>query len=625
MTKEHILALQKAIESNNLQYIHQLLACDTIDWMTTPLKNGLYAIHYAVRHGKLEIVNLLLAKNPALINSISGLGHTPILWAAAKGYTDIVDCLAQKGANLNYATDCPDTAEHDKTPLFWAIENNHLDTVKCLLKHGADFTLVFNNPQCEEDGFFAIHSAIKQGCLDIFNYLVPLYSSNYLLGKNKYHYIHIAALYGQLEIVKTLIKQNPALLEFKDCYSQTPLLLASREGQNEVVKYLLSQGADFTVRTKRPDSEDNNKTALQLAKSGCHYKTANSLILKITKEEESAVLSMIKNGEQALELMLEEPRFIKTLLKNSRIVKLINEEGSCDTKIQPMEWYMPSTGKRLSFFASVDKFEESSYRFTQVKKLAEGKSGGVRLFENAEGQKIAVKSPINDYLGLNAFQIKLLHGRMKREFNFYKLAYPDDNELSRLFKIGNEEIYTNRFIMPFIEGEEADKFISKISCTFQLAKIVLQLAIEINRIHEIGILHGDLHKKNILIQSDFSVRIIDFGRSYFLNEKSMNSMAVGPRGTLWYAPELFRDKTLKPDTSQDVFSFGWFLNKELTNHPAHQQFFELFPSVKTFFLCAQSLIAKQRPCLELFCKMLMKEIIENSAKSADEPKCIIRC
>jgi hypothetical protein len=102
-------------------------------------------------------------------------------------------------------------------------------------------------------------------------------------------------------------------------------------------------------------------------------------------------------------------------------------------------------------------------------------------------------------------------------------------------------------------------------------------------------------------------------------------MTAGPRGTAWYAPELFHKKPLKPDTNQDVYSFGWFLKKVLENHPLHQQLFELFPSIEIFFLTSQSLIPKQRPSLDLFCKILMKEINENSVNIDDEPKCIIRC
>mmetsp|Transcript_4122 Transcript_4122/g.4534 ORF Transcript_4122/g.4534 Transcript_4122/m.4534 type:complete len:134 (-) Transcript_4122:53-454(-) len=67
-----------------------------------------------------------------------------------------------------------------------------------------------------------------------------------------------AADYGQVEIVKYLISKG-ANVNSKDKFGITPLLAATYEGHFEVVKYLVSVGAD--LKAKGPDGTTAKEAA----------------------------------------------------------------------------------------------------------------------------------------------------------------------------------------------------------------------------------------------------------------------------------------------------------------------------------------------------------------------------
>ncbi|MBI3929433.1 MAG: ankyrin repeat domain-containing protein [Armatimonadetes bacterium] len=62
--------------------------------------------------------------------------------------------------------------------------------------------------------------------------------------------IHEAAEEGRLELVQSLISEDPAALARPDAQGYLPLHLAARSGQAAVVEFLLGQGADPNARTR---------------------------------------------------------------------------------------------------------------------------------------------------------------------------------------------------------------------------------------------------------------------------------------------------------------------------------------------------------------------------------------
>jgi len=88
------------------------------------------AIDYAVEKGNIKEVERLLAKGAS--PNTNAIGY-PILWRAVDGnYTNIVELLIDKGANVN------SPSQSGNMPLMVAAENRNVDIVKMLLKAGAN-------------------------------------------------------------------------------------------------------------------------------------------------------------------------------------------------------------------------------------------------------------------------------------------------------------------------------------------------------------------------------------------------------------------------------------------------------------------------------------------------------
>ena len=74
----------------------------------------------------------LKLKNGADVNAIDNDGITALMWASARGYTDVVRFLLENGANVNVK------ANDGLTALIWASDNGCVEVVRLLLENGAN-------------------------------------------------------------------------------------------------------------------------------------------------------------------------------------------------------------------------------------------------------------------------------------------------------------------------------------------------------------------------------------------------------------------------------------------------------------------------------------------------------
>ena len=96
----------------------------------------MYKVHdliEAIQKNNQEGVKTIIAEDGSLVNATSQYGDTALIWAAYKGYTEIVKSLLEKDADVN----AKDNNGH--TALIWAVVNGHTEIVKSLLANNADF------------------------------------------------------------------------------------------------------------------------------------------------------------------------------------------------------------------------------------------------------------------------------------------------------------------------------------------------------------------------------------------------------------------------------------------------------------------------------------------------------
>jgi serine/threonine protein kinase len=127
--------------------------------IVVPLLGGGVSIIEAVRTGRLETVNRILAEggNP---NSSRIGGTTALMYAARDGHVAIVNSLIAAGANL-HARD----AEGD-TPLMYAAMDGRVETLRALLAGGADINARNNS------GETALTLAARRGRTEVVRALI---------------------------------------------------------------------------------------------------------------------------------------------------------------------------------------------------------------------------------------------------------------------------------------------------------------------------------------------------------------------------------------------------------------------------------------------------------------------
>ena len=96
------------------------------------------------KHGRSTILSFRSVRNRKLPVNQSDEEYTseatPLILAACKGQTSLVEFFLSRGADIN-ATD-----SHNRTALIWAADRGDLETALCLIKHGADI-------EAKENGF----------------------------------------------------------------------------------------------------------------------------------------------------------------------------------------------------------------------------------------------------------------------------------------------------------------------------------------------------------------------------------------------------------------------------------------------------------------------------------------
>jgi uncharacterized protein len=232
----------------------------------------------AAINGYFDLASALLARG-ANVNVASDAGGTPLYgvlnmqWAPKArhpqpahymqqkiGYLELAEAMLKAGADPNarlkkslwYTTYNRDLLSVDRTgstPFWWAAYTLDVPAMKLLLAYGADPSLCTAKvPERYEEGGPEPNGPDRSGLPPIPWYgpaVAPIHAASgvgYGLGFAGNTHRHVPD--GWLPAVKFLVEELGADVNARDHNGYTPLHHAASRGDNELIRYLVSKGAD---------------------------------------------------------------------------------------------------------------------------------------------------------------------------------------------------------------------------------------------------------------------------------------------------------------------------------------------------------------------------------------------
>lgn len=419
-------ALHSACEAGELETARYLLSVDPGPNRLSSLSAGASTmLHYAVSSGNLELIKLIT--NKTNINIQNGAGDTALHIAVRNGNLDLIKFLISQQASIsqpNYT---------NLTPLVIAYDANNIDIAKYFLINGASFDEIATCRDTRTEAAAGLQEFARI-CQEIRTHAHETSQS----------FFHAACSFStRVEVVKALLMHDPDLLNKVGDNGNTPIHIAASSGSLEILRYLISQGADMNIESSL------GLTLLHVAA----YSNQLPILQLLIEEYGVAVTSTIKNGATCLHIACaagnidivhylwanfpelhtirdsngNAPLHIAVTNNKLDIVKYLIEEGNADLSIR-----MP-TGDSLLHLAC-------KYARSDIALYLSKKEEGFRVSLNNEEHTPLHYAAENDPLLFTALLPE--SPESKWDIAYHLIASGEIKALSLLLKSGDLAAYS---------------------------------------------------------------------------------------------------------------------------------------------------------------------------------------
>ena len=215
------------------------------------------ALTLAAYKGHIEVVQYLLDVGSADPEHRAEELHTALMEASMDGHTDVARLLIDRGAQVNMP---PDSFE---SPLTLAACGAHIELAKLLLERNA------NVDEANDEGYMPLMEAAREGHVDMVKLLLEHGANvNAQAEETQETALTLACGSGYLDVVETLVEAGANV----ELGPSTPLMEASQEGHEEIVRYLLKMNVSVDAKSV------NNDTAFTMACENGHTAVAELLL-----------------------------------------------------------------------------------------------------------------------------------------------------------------------------------------------------------------------------------------------------------------------------------------------------------------------------------------------------------
>lgn len=241
----------------------------------------------AAQEGKEEEVRSFIIKG-GNVNFKGDRGVTPLIGAAEKRHAGIVNYLLCCSADVD-----AQRSDNLHSSLMIACLNNDLETAKSLIRFGADINL-------ENDmGCTAVDIAITNNNAEMLMELMVPYKKLdalfELIEDRNTKLLFYATRHNQKNVIKYCIENLRVDVNSKGENGEIPLIIACRNGYDDVVEYLIEHGAETNEKM------EGGSTALMFACVGCFQNIVKMLIecdadVNIVDDRHNSPLLFAVNG-----------------------------------------------------------------------------------------------------------------------------------------------------------------------------------------------------------------------------------------------------------------------------------------------------------------------------------------
>ncbi|QDT32942.1 serine/threonine-protein kinase [Thalassoglobus polymorphus] len=224
------------------------------------------------------------------------------------------------------------------------------------------------------------------------------------------------------------------------------------------------------------------------------------------------------------------------------------------------------SGDQPSAKASAPPMVPDITGFRILSLLGRGGMGSVYLAEHLQlGRLVAIKIVAN---GATASE-KLLSRFHDESRAVAAVTHPG---VCQIYEVG-EENGLPFLAMEYIKGETLSESIRRqLPSNTDVAKYVRDIALAIEACHQAGILHRDLKPANVMLTSDCTIKVMDFGLAKRLETQDGSHTRTGEIiGTPSYmSPEQASGVVKQFTPATDVYAIGTILYEALTGRPPFQ-------------------------------------------------------
>ncbi|XP_042553643.1 ankyrin repeat and SAM domain-containing protein 6 [Dipodomys spectabilis] len=198
------------------------------------------ALMAATQHGHEAVARLLMEWGADPNHTARTVGWSPLMLAALSGRLGMAQQLVEKGANPDHLSVL------EKTAFEIALDCKHRDLADFL-----DPVTTVRPKTDEEKRRPDIFHALKMGNFQLVKEIADEDPNHVnLVNGDGATPLMLAAVTGQLLLVQLLVERHADIDKQDSVHGWTALMQATYHGNKEIVKYLLNQGADVTLRAK---------------------------------------------------------------------------------------------------------------------------------------------------------------------------------------------------------------------------------------------------------------------------------------------------------------------------------------------------------------------------------------